>query len=187
MAYIGKRTYRRPNIKASPQEMLAEGTEFLQFLEGKNLSSQDITKQELKSIYEGSYTMSKWPSRRRRGTPFSQVLRVLRNHNKVQIGRSGNVIIGTGEFLVARGTTAVDQHLGLRSLQSLEQTQGDADDGATETALPDDPALREQKLLGWIKTHRDVLVKNKFNVEVSCEQDGQNGHIDISLQRHTDV
>ncbi|XP_066285436.1 uncharacterized protein [Branchiostoma lanceolatum] len=169
--------------KASPQEMLAEGTEFLQFLERQDIATQDVTKQQLKSMYEGSYTMSKPLFRRRRGTPFSMVLRVLRNHNKVQIGRSGNVIIGTGEFLVARGTTAVDQHLGMRNLQSQIEAQGDDDDGDTEAALPDEPALREQKLLSWIKNHRDVLVMNKFKFEVNCEQDEQNGHINISLQK----
>ncbi|CAH1266449.1 MOV10 [Branchiostoma lanceolatum] len=169
--------------KASPQEMLAEGTEFLQFLERQDIATEDVTKQQLKSMYEVSYTMSKPLFHRRRGTPFSMVLRVLRNHNKVQIGRSGNVVIGTGEFLVARGTTAVDQHLGMRNLQFQLEAQGDADDGDTESALPDEPALREQKLLSWIKNHRDVLVMNKFKVEVNCEQDEQNGHINISLQK----
>ncbi|XP_035677293.1 putative helicase mov-10-B.2 [Branchiostoma floridae] len=181
MAYFGRKS--RPKQRASPLELLAEGTEFLQFLEQQNLATQDMTKQQLKSTYEGDYTRSKPLWRRRKGTAFSQVLYVLRNHNKVQVGRSGNVVIGTGEFLVARGTTAVDQHLGMRDLQSQLEAQGDADDGATETALPYDPALREQKLLSWIKNHRDALVRNKFSVEVSCEQDAQNGHIDIPLQR----
>ncbi|XP_019633546.1 PREDICTED: putative helicase mov-10-B.1 [Branchiostoma belcheri] len=140
----------------------AEGTEFLMFLHEQRLTTV-VSKAALKRVYEVPYTKSKLNrnSNRRPGTQFSQVFFMLRRQKKVRVRSDRSIVI-----------TAHDPNL--------------SGDGAEETeiALPEDPVQKEQMLLEWMNEHRGILVRDKFDIEVSCELDGEQGNIIINMERN---
>ncbi|XP_078595388.1 uncharacterized protein LOC144872762 [Branchiostoma floridae x Branchiostoma japonicum] len=72
-------SYTEHNSYEDP--LVAEGRDFLQYLEDQNISLR-IAKRQLKRIYEEEYTQCHG---RRRRTPFSQVLRTLERDGKVEV------------------------------------------------------------------------------------------------------
>ncbi|XP_078595010.1 putative helicase MOV-10 [Branchiostoma floridae x Branchiostoma japonicum] len=167
---------------------IKEGGEFLKYLKQYRNGEKEFAKQELKQIYEGEYTRSK-PQGRRKGTSFSRILNALYGTNRVQVvykKRRGNhsIIIGSGEELLLKSKSAVDQHMVRRKGEKsgTGKPENFPDDGT-------DPDLqtksqRVQMLLLWIKTHRDILVEDKCDVEVVCEEDAAEGHIRIAVKRN---
>eukprot|EP00058_Branchiostoma_floridae_P009026 XP_002594514.1 hypothetical protein BRAFLDRAFT_87710 [Branchiostoma floridae] len=75
----GTEAYSQDNSYEDP--LVAEGRDFLQYVEDQNISLS-MEKIDMKMIYEEEYTQ--WHGRRRR-TPFSQVLRTLERDGKVEV------------------------------------------------------------------------------------------------------